>query len=170
MMSDRAVVRVRLCSVCRCPDHDKRKCDMHPMNMRYMVGKNDMHSLRVKNSELKKAALEAENNYKNYKIIYRYRRAEEIAQHGDNLEWLNVRLKYLNLSLTLYECKYINKKTDYEKHKEKLSKYIQQSNNNEKALTKNVDAVLKNHSIPVEVSDLIASYVYTVPLKSEHNL
>ena len=116
MMSGAAVVRVRLCSVCRCPDHDKRKCDMHEMNMRYMVSKNDMHSLRDKNSELKKAALEAENNYKNNKIIYGYRRAEEIAQHGDNLEWLNVRLKYLNLSLTLYKRKYINKKATYEKH------------------------------------------------------
>ena len=169
-MSGRAVVRVRLCSVCRCDDHDKRKCDMHEMNMRYMVSKNDMRSLYDKNWELKKALLKAENTYKNYKIIYGYRRAEEIAEHGDNPEWLNVRLKYLNLSLTLYKCKYINKKTDYEKHKEKLSKYIQQSNNNEKALTKNVDAVLKNHSIPVEVSDLIASYAYTAPVKSQHDL
>ena len=169
-MSDRAVVRVRLCSVCRCDDHDKRKCDMHPMNMRYMVGKNDMHSLRVKNSELKKAALEAENNYKNYKIIYRYRRAEELHDHGDNIEWLNVRLGQLKRSLRIYEYKYLYKKTHYENHKKKLSKYIQQSNNNEKSLAINVDAVLKNHSIPVEVSDLIASYVYTAPLKSEHNL
>tara|TARA_B100000674_G_scaffold460567_1_gene438773 strand:+ start:278 stop:787 length:510 start_codon:yes stop_codon:yes gene_type:complete len=169
MMSDRAVVRVRLCSVCRCPDHDKRKCDMHEMNMRYMVSKNDMHSLRDKNSELKKAALEAENNYKNNKIIYGYRRAEEIAQHGDNLEWLNVRLKYLNLSLTLYKRKYINKKATYEKHKEKLWQYIQKSNTNEKALAKNVDAVLKKHSIPVELCDLIASYAYTAPVKSEHH-
>ena len=168
-MSGRAVVRVRLCSVCRCPDHDKRKCDMHEMNMRYMVSKNDMHSLRDKNSELKKAALEAENNYKNNKIIYGYRRAEEIAQHGDNLEWLNVRLKYLNLSLTLYKRKYINKKATYEKHKEKLWQYIQKSNTNEKALAKNVDAVLKKHSIPVELCDLIASYAYTAPVKSEHH-
>tara|TARA_Y100001935_G_scaffold241230_1_gene230480 strand:- start:388 stop:816 length:429 start_codon:yes stop_codon:yes gene_type:complete len=142
---------------------------MHEMNMRYMVSKNDMHSLRDKNSELKKAALEAENNYKNNKIIYGYRRAEEIAQHGDNLEWLNVRLKYLNLSLTLYKRKYINKKATYEKHKEKLWQYIQKSNTNEKALAKNVDAVLKKHSIPVELCDLIASYAYTAPVKSEHH-
>ena len=169
-MSGRAVVRVRLCSVCRCPNHDKRNCDMHPTNMRYMVSKNDMHSLRVKNSELKKAALEAENNYKNYKIIYRYRRAEELEMHGDNIEWLNVRLGQLKRSLRIYEYKYLYKKTHYEKHKKKLSKYIQQSNNNEKALAINVDAVLKNHSIPVEVSDLIASYAYTAPVKSEHNL
>ena len=169
-MSGRAVVRVRLCSVCRCSDHDKRKCDMHPMNMRYMVSENDMRSLHDKNLELKKALLKAENTYKNNKIIHRYRRAEEIAQHGDDPEWLNVRLKYLNLSLTLYKRKYINKKTDYEKHKEKLWQYIQKTNANEKALANNVDAVLKKHSIPVEVSDLIASYAYTAPVKSEHNL
>lgn len=169
-MSGRAVVRVRLCSVCRCPHHDKRNCDMHPMNMRYMVSKNYMRSLHDKNLELKKALLKAENTYKNNKIIHGYRRAQEIAQHGDDPQWLNVRLKYLNLSLTLYKRKYINKKTDYEKHKEKLSKYIQKSNTNEKALAINVDAVLKNHSIPPEVSDLIASYAYTAPVKSEHNL
>jgi hypothetical protein len=169
-MSGRAVVRVRLCSVCRCHDHDKRKCDMHPMNMRYMVSKNDMRSLHDKNLELKKALLKAENTYKNNKIIHGYRRAEEIAQHGDSPEWLNVRLKYLNISLTLYKRKYIKKKRHYEKHKEKLWRYIQKSNTNEKALTKNVDAVLKKHSIPGEVSDLIASYAYTAPLKTEHNL
>ena len=37
IMSGPAVVRVRLCSVCRCDDHDKRTCDMHKINMRYMV-------------------------------------------------------------------------------------------------------------------------------------
>jgi len=168
-MSCRAVVRVRLCSVCRCADHDKRKCDMHEMNMRYMVSKNDMRSLYDKNWELKKALLKAENNYKIYKIIYGYRRAEEIAEHGDNPEWLSVRLRQLGRSLSPYKYKYINKKATYEKHKEKLWQYIQKSNTNEKALAKNVDAVLKKHSIPVELCDLIASYAYTAPVKSEHH-
>ena len=168
-MIGRAVVRVRLCSVCRCADHDKRKCDMHEMNMRYMVSKNDMRSLCDKNLELKKATLSAENTYKNYKIIYGYRRAEEITQHGDNPEWLNVRLRQLGRSLSPYKYKYINKKATYEKHKEKLWQYIQKSNTNEKALAKNVDAVLKKHSIPVELCDLIASYAYTAPVKSKHH-
>ena len=108
MMSDRAVVRVRLCSVCRCDDHDKRKCDMHEMNMRYMVSENDMRSLHDKNLELKKATQSAEIAYKNYKIIYGYRRAEEIAQHGDNIEWLSVRLRQLKRSLIPYKYKYLN--------------------------------------------------------------
>jgi hypothetical protein len=169
MMSGRAVVRVRLCSVCRCADHDKRKCDMHEMNMRYMVSKNDMRSLCDKNSELKKELLKAENSYKNYKIIYGYRRAEEIAQHGDNLEWLSVRLRQLKRTLIPYKYKYLNKKATYEKDKKKLWQYIQKSNTNEKALAKNVDAVLKKHSIPVELCDLIASYAYTAPVKSKHH-
>ena len=169
-MSDRAVVRVRLCSVCRCDDHDKRKCDMHEMNMRYMVSENDMRSLHDKNLELKKQTQSAELAYKNYKIIYGYRRAEEIAQHGDNIEWLSVRLRQLGRSLIPYKYKYLKKKATYEKDKKKLWRYIQESNTNEKALTKNVDAVLKKHTIPVELCDLIASYAYTAPLKSEHNL
>ena len=165
-MSGRAVVRVRLCSVCRCADHDKRKCDMHEMNMRYMVSKNDMRSLNDKNWELKKAALKAENSYKNHKIICGYLIAEERAQHGDNPEWLNVRLRLIGRSLSPYKYKYINKKATYEKHKEKLWQYIQKSNTYEKALAKNVDAVLKKHSIPVELCDLIASYAYTAPVKN----
>ena len=168
-MIGRSVVRVRLCSVCRCADHDKRKCDMHEMNMRYMVSKNDMRLLYDKNSELKKELLKAENSYKNYKIIYGYRRAEEIAQHGDNLEWLSVRLRQLKRTLIPYKYKYLNKKAIYEKDKKKLCQYIQKSNTNEKALAKNVDAVLKKHSIPVELCDLIASYAYTAPVKSEHH-
>ena len=169
MMSGRAVVRVRLCSVCRCADHDKRKCDMHEMNMRYMVSKNDMRSLCDKNSELKKELLKAENSYKNYKIIYGYRRAEEIAQHGDNLEWLSVRLRQLKRTLIPYKYKYLNKKATYEKDKKKLWQYIQKSNTNEKDLAKNVDAVLKTHSIPVELCDLIASYAYTAPVQSKNH-
>ena len=166
MMSVRAVVKVRLCSVCRCDDHDKRKCDMHEMNMRYMVSENDMRSLHDKNLELKKLTQSAELAYNNAKIIYGDRIAEERAQHGDNPEWLNVRLHLLKYSLSPYKYKYINKKRNYEKHKEKLWRYIQESNTNEKALTKNVDAVLKKHSIPVELCGLIASYVYTAPIKN----
>ena len=146
-MSGRAVVRVRLCSVCRCAQHDKRKCDMHEMNMRYMLTKNEMRSLCDKILELKKAFLKAANTYKNTKRIYDYRKAQERAIHGDIPVWLKVRLRHLNLSLRIDKCKYINKKTHYKKHKEKLSKYIQQTNTNEKALANNVHAVLKKHSI-----------------------
>ena len=166
MMSVRAVVKVRLCSVCRCDDHDKRECDMHSMKMRYMVSENNMRSMHDKNLELKKQTLQAEKSYKAATKSYGYRIAEETAQHGDNPEWLNLRLQLLKYSLSPYKYKYINKKATYEKHKEKLWRYIQESNTNEKVLVKNVGAVLKKHSIPVELCGLIASYVYTAPIKN----
>ena len=168
-MSGRAVVRVRLCSVCRSDQHDKRKCDMHEMNMRYMVSKNDMRSLCDKILESQERTIQAEKTYKLAKAHYGHRIAQETAQHGDNPEWLNVRLNMILPSLRSYKYKYINKKQIYKKNKEKLSKYIQKSNTNEKALANNVDAVLKKHSIPLELCHLIASYAYTAPVKSQHH-
>ena len=52
-MSNIVCKSVRLCSVCRSDEHDKRKCDMCAMDMRYFVSKNDIRSLCVKSLKLK---------------------------------------------------------------------------------------------------------------------
>jgi hypothetical protein len=165
-MSNIVCKSVRLCSVCRSDEHDKRKCDMCAMDMRYFVSKNDIRSLCVKSLKLKNIALKEQYSFKLVKEDCFRRIAHERAQHGDNPALLNIRLN--SIKRTFKECKnhFINKKKDYEKCNDKLSKYIKKSNTNEKLLAKNVDAVLKKHSIPLELCNHIASFAYMAPVKN----
>ena len=173
----------KICSICKSTNHNKKNCNMSPMDMCYFVSNNNYTIYLKLYRKYKMKHLDEKYKFEKYKkyiddmIIY-IKKNNIILDHDNTIneigitkqENINYSINMLENTILKYKFQYLYWKELYYKQILEYNQAFNNSKGNEKSLINNIKVILKKYNIPLELSNEIASFVYINPFKTHKNI